>query len=58
MNASNYIAGYVWAAVVIGGPILLGLAILWAKIRNGRRREGLGRDGNLAPPRAKDDRST
>jgi hypothetical protein len=57
MNTSNHIAGYVWAAVVIGGPILLGLAILFAKIRNGRRREGLGPDGNIAPEPPKRDPS-
>jgi hypothetical protein len=45
MESPNNIPALLWAGVVIGGPILLGLAILLSKFWNGARREGLDKKG-------------
>lgn len=37
----NVVEALPWAFVVIGGPIILGGAILWARLRTRRREETL-----------------
>ncbi|WP_137787775.1 hypothetical protein [Sphingomonas sp. 3P27F8] len=53
MTDFNNFPTYAWAAVIIGGPLLLAIAVLIAKFKNGAKHEGLDvKDGSLkaAPP--------
>lgn len=37
MSGGGFAEAWPWGLVIIGGPVLLGLGLAWAKLRTGRK---------------------